>query len=187
MRAAGRGRIVNVSSISGRIGFPALSVYAATKHAVEGFAEALRWEVEPFGIQVVNVEPGTIHTPMYFENQRRGALVSKEGPYAALSEAVERIIFGDIERAPGADVVGTAIARLVTQPAPPFRTVIGKEARALVILRRLLPDRAFSLGMRQALGADSEEKPSSRARSRTVPVPDFRVRERERERERERV
>lgn len=158
MRAAGRGRILNVSSVSGRIAFPALAVYAATKHAVEGFAEGLRWEVEPFGIQVVNVEPGTVKTPIFYENQRRGALVpdakdpaAPRSPYAALTETVERIILGDLEKAPAADVVGAALARLLTQPSPPFRTVIGSEARTLVALRRLLPDRVFSLGMRQAL------------------------------------
>lgn len=153
MRAAGRGRIINVSSISGRIAFPALSVYGATKHAVEGFAEGLRWEVEPFGIHVVNVEPGTVKTPIFFENQRRGALVTKDSPYASMSAAVERIIFGDLAKAPEPDVVGAAIAQLVTQPSPPFRTVLGGEARTLVALRRLLPDRVFSLGMRQALRA----------------------------------
>lgn len=160
MRAARRGRIINVSSISGRIAFPALSVYGATKHAVEGFAEGLRWEVEPLGIQIVNVEPGTVKTPIFYENQRRGALVpdpkdpdAEPSPYAALTQTVERIIFGDLAKAPEADVVGTAIARLLTQASPPFRIVLGSEARTLVALRRLLPDKVFSLGMRQALKA----------------------------------
>lgn len=151
MRAAGRGRIVNVSSVSGRIAFPLLGVYAATKHAVEGFSEGLRWEVEPFGIKVVNVEPGVIKTPIFFENGRRGEHVQKDGPYAALNEIVERILRGDLEKAPAADGVGAAIARLLIEPSPPFRTVLGSEARTLVALRRLLPDRLFSLGMRQAL------------------------------------
>jgi NAD(P)-dependent dehydrogenase (short-subunit alcohol dehydrogenase family) len=151
MRAAGRGRIVNVSSVSGRLGFPLLGVYAATKHAVEGFSEALRWELEPFGIQVVNVEPGMIKTPIFFENERRGEHFRKDGPYAAINEIVERILRGDLEKAPSADVVGAAIARLLRDPSPPFRSVLGSEARTLVALRRLLPDRLFSLGMRQAL------------------------------------
>lgn len=151
MRAARRGRVINVSSISGRIGFPLLASYAATKHAVEGFSEGLRWELDPFGIHVVNVEPGNIKTPIFFENQRRGSLVDKEGPYAAMSAAVEKIILDDVERAPTPEVVGTAIARLVDDPSPPFRVVVGSDARALVTLRRLLPDRVFSLAMRQAL------------------------------------
>lgn len=151
MRAARRGRIINVSSISGRIAFPLLAAYAATKHAVEGFSEGLRWELDPFGIHVVNVEPGTVKTPIFFENQRRGSLVNKEGPYAAMSAAVEKIILDDLERAPAPEIVGTAIARLIDDPSPPFRFVVGGDARALVTLRRLLPDRVFSLAMRQAL------------------------------------
>ena len=64
MRAAGRGRIINLSSISGRVALPLCSVYAATKHAVEGLSEALRWELEPFGIEVCVIEPGTFRTPI---------------------------------------------------------------------------------------------------------------------------
>jgi len=155
MRAAGRGRIVNVSSVSGRVAFPLLAVYAATKHAIEGLSEGLRWEVEPFGIRIVNVEPGVVKTPIFFENHRLGELVSKDGPYAALSEIVERIVRGDVEKAPSADVVGATIARLLAEPSPPFRIVLGNEARTVVALRRLLPDRLFSLGMRQALRGKS--------------------------------
>jgi len=126
-------------------------VYAATKHAVEGFSEGLRWEVDPFGVQVVSVEPGTIKTPIFYENQRRGALVSKDGPYAAISAAVEKIILGDLERAPSPEVVAEAILGVIDDPSPPFRVVVGGEARALVALRRLLPDRVFSMAMRQAV------------------------------------
>lgn len=151
MRAAGRGRIINVSSVSGRLTFPLLSIYGATKHAVEGFAEGLRWEVEPFGLEIVNVEPGVVKTPIYTENQRRGALVDKDGPYAAMNQRVEEILLADVEKAPSADVVGAAIARLVTEPNPPFRVMIGADARALVTLRQLLPDRLFSMGMRRVL------------------------------------
>ncbi len=151
MRTAGRGRIINVSSVSGRITFPLLSIYGATKHAVEGFSEGLRWEVEPFGIQVVNVEPGMVKTPIFTENQRRGAMVSMEGPYASMNGHVEDLLLRDIDKAASADTVGSAIARLVTEPSPPFRVVLGTDARALVTLHRLLPDRLFSLGMRRVL------------------------------------
>lgn len=151
MRAARRGRVINVSSISGRVAFPLLAVYAATKHAVEGFSEGLRWELDPFGVQVVSVEPGTIKTPIFFENQRRGSLTSKEGAYAAMSVAMEKIILEDAERGPAPEVVGSAICELIDDPSPPSRVVVGGEARALVTLRRLLPDRVFSFAMRQAL------------------------------------
>lgn len=152
MRAAGRGRILNVSSLSGRIGLPAVSGYAATKHAVEGFSEALRWEVEPFGVSVVVIEPGTFRTPIFFENGRRGAGVSFEGgPYAEISKNIERLLKEEAERAPPPDAVGRGIARLMGLKSPPFRTIIGRDAQTLVTLRQVVPDRLFATGVRRLL------------------------------------
>lgn len=148
MRAAGRGRVINVSSMQGRVGLPCVSAYAATKHAIEGFSESLRWELEPFGVGVHLVEPGTTRTPMIAGKQRRGALVSSKGPYAALHEWVERFIKEEAERAATPELVGARIAELVTAPSPPFRTIVGREASALVALRRALPDRVFASGVR---------------------------------------
>ena len=149
MRAGSRGRIVNLSSLSGRVGLPAASTYAATKHAVEGFSEALRWEVEPFGISVCLIEPGTFKTPIFFENQRKGELLDPDGPYAAMSRRIEAIVQQSAENAKPPDHVGRAIARVLREPSPPFRTLVGADATALVTLRRALPDRLFATGLRR--------------------------------------
>jgi NAD(P)-dependent dehydrogenase (short-subunit alcohol dehydrogenase family) len=151
MRAARRGRIINVSSLSGRLGFPLASVYASTKHAVEGFSEALRWEVEPFGIEVCLVEPGTFKTPIFFDNQRRGQQVASDGPYAAITDKLSRLALDGASKAPPPDAVGKAIARLVDAPSPDFRTLVGIDARALVALRRVVPDRLFASGLRRVI------------------------------------
>ena len=151
MRAAGRGRIINISSLSGRVAPPLVSVYAATKHAVEGFSESLRWELDPFGIQVVSVAPGTIRTPIFIENLRRGALVNKDSAYAAMTEAVEGRVFGGVDRAPTPETVAAVVVRLIAHPSPRFRVTVGAEARTLVALRRVLPDRLFSMAMRRAI------------------------------------
>jgi NAD(P)-dependent dehydrogenase (short-subunit alcohol dehydrogenase family) len=171
MRAAQRGRIINISSLLGRVAFPMLSVYAASKHAVEGFSEALRWEVEPFGVEVCLVEPGTFRSAISFGErlgERRGAGVSASGPpttgpgaaptagllrspYRALAEAIEKMVAEDAGQAPAPDAVGKAIAALVSDPAPRFRTVIGIDARTLVTLRRMVPDRLFASGIRRLL------------------------------------
>ncbi len=152
MRANRRGRIVNVSSISGRIGFPCLAVYAASKHAVVGWSDGLRHELRDFGIEVCVIEPGTYKTAIYFGNQRRGALVDEAGAYAELSKVMERLFLGGAEAAPGPDAVGRRIALLLREPSPPFRTVIGSQARALSALRRVVPDALFSSGMRRIMG-----------------------------------
>jgi NAD(P)-dependent dehydrogenase (short-subunit alcohol dehydrogenase family) len=151
MRAAQRGRIINVSSISGRMGLPLVSVYAATKHAVEGLSESLRWELEGFGIDVCLIEPGTIKTAIFFDNLRRGANVLKAGPYAALSGIVEKLFLEEAEKAPPPDTVGRTIAGLLGEASPRFRTVIGTDARTLVTLRRMVPDRLFASGIRRLL------------------------------------
>lgn len=152
MRASRRGRIINISSVSGRVGFPVLSIYAASKHAIEGFSEALRWEVEPFGVQVCLVEPGTFKTPIFFDNQRRGTNVSKDGPYGALNDVIEKLILEGAEKAPPPDEVGRITARLLSESSPAFRTVVGRDARTLVTLRRMMPDRLFATGVRRFMG-----------------------------------
>ena len=151
MRAAKRGRIVNVSSISGRVGLPLVSTYAATKHAVEGLSESLRWELEGFGIDVCLVEPGTFKTPIFFANLRRGANIPAAGPYTAMTEMVEKLFLEEAEKAPAPDAVGRSIAGLLGQETPRFRTVIGTDARTLVTLRRMVPDRLFASGIRRLL------------------------------------
>lgn len=148
MRAARRGRIINISSLSGRLGLPCVSGYAASKHAVEGFSEALRWEVESFGVTVHVVEPGTVRTPIFFGNQRRGSLVSSDGPYAPLNQWVEKVVTEEAQRAPHPDMVGQIVESILTSPSPSFRTTVGRDARTLVTLRRALPDRLFASGVR---------------------------------------
>lgn len=149
MRAAQRGRIINVSSVSGRLAFPLLSAYAASKHAVEGFSEALRWELEPFGVDVCLVEPGTFKTPIYSANLKRAAAPSRV--YQPLTEVVERLLLESAEKAPGPEAVGRAIARIVGEPSPRFRTLVGIDARTLVTLRRMVPDRLFASGVRRLI------------------------------------
>ena len=151
MRAAQRGRIINVSSISGRVGLPLVSTYAATKHAVEGLSESLRWELEGFGIDVCLVEPGTFKTPIFFDNLRRGANVPKTGPYSLLSGIVEKLFLEEAEKAPPPDAVGRAIAGLLGEASPRFRTVVGTDARTLVTLQRMVPDRVFASAIRRLL------------------------------------
>jgi short-subunit dehydrogenase len=151
MRAARRGRIVNISSLSGRVALPGVSIYAATKHAVEGFSESLRWEVEPFGISVCLVEPGTFKTPIFFANQRRTEALLSNGPYASMTEKLEKLVLAGAEKASPPDLVGKTIARLLAQATPPFRTALGVDARTLMALRRVMPDALFATGVRRII------------------------------------
>lgn len=150
MREAGRGRIVNVSSLSGRMSPPLVSVYAATKHAVEGFSEGLRWEVEPFGVHVTTVAPGMIKTPMFFENLKRGSLRSDASPYAAMRATLEKRILAGAQKGLGPEAVGAVIARVLHDPSPAHHVPVGADAHVLSTLRRVVPDRLLKGVMRRA-------------------------------------
>lgn len=151
MRVARRGRIINVSSTSGRVSVPCLSIYAATKHAVEGFSDALRFELAPLGIGVFVVAPGTFRTPIFFENLRRGALVGDAGPYAELTRRIESLAIAGARRAPPPDEVGRTIRRIVGDASPPFRTIVGRDGLAMTALRGVIPDRLFAFALGRAL------------------------------------
>src|ERR687889_1801289 len=89
MRRQGYGRIVNVSSMGGKLTFPGAGYYHASKHAIEALSDALRFEVEGFGVKVSVIEPGLIRTG--FAHAAVGSIVSpQDGPYAGFDEAVAR-------------------------------------------------------------------------------------------------
>src|SRR5919109_3876099 len=92
MRRQGWGRIVNVSSIGGKLVFPGGSFYHGTKHAVEAISDAMRFEVRPFGVRVIIVEPGTVITPL--GDTALGSLPDATGPYAAFKEGLAETVAG---------------------------------------------------------------------------------------------
>src|SRR3954454_10945269 len=91
MRGAGSGRIVNLSSMGGRLTFPGGGVYHATKHAVEALSDALRFEVKEFGVDVVVIEPGLIITEFGETSSGSLAEVEEHGPYSEFNAEVSRV------------------------------------------------------------------------------------------------
>jgi len=142
MRAQRSGRIINMSSMGGKIYEPLGGWYHATKFAVEGLSDSLRLELRPFGIHVVIIEPGAIITE--WNQIARDNLLATSGDtaYARLAESVTATMAAaDV---PGAssppDVVARAVARAVRAWRPKTRYPVGKHARSAVLGRRLLPD-----------------------------------------------
>ena len=134
MRAQRAGRIITVSSLAGRVPVPFWGHYNASKAAVGGLMETLRYEVEPFGIRVCLVEPGAIKTPFYAQPYAR------EMPeYERWRRAAFAVLKGFEAKAPGPELVGKAVGRLVSKRNPPLRTLVTAEARILTFLRWLLP------------------------------------------------
>jgi NAD(P)-dependent dehydrogenase (short-subunit alcohol dehydrogenase family) len=145
MRAAGRGRLVMMSSLCGRIGSVAISPYVASKFALEGWSESLALEVTPFGIQVVLIEPGIVPTE-FFGVERRTAKGARtaESPYfnwfrRAELEADALVRNARITPADVADAVHRALVRR----RPALRYGVGRRATLLMSLRRHLPGELF--------------------------------------------
>jgi short-subunit dehydrogenase len=146
MRRAGRGTIVNLSSMGGRLVFPGGGAYHATKYAVEALSDALRMEVRGFGIDVVCVEPGLIRTE--FGATAAGGVAEDAGPYAAFNRSVaaqtRQVYAGPLARLGGGpETVADAIAKALAAERPPARVPVTASARVMIGLRRLLPDRLW--------------------------------------------
>ncbi len=153
MRAQRSGTVVNVSSIGGKIYTPLGAWYHATKHAVEGFSDALRLELAAFGIRVVVVEPGAIRTEWDGIAVDSMMETSGSGPYAAFAQKTKRFMEDAYQGGSGSppSVVAAAIAAAVEAERPKTRYVVGDQARLAVAARWLLPDRAFDAFIRSQM------------------------------------
>jgi len=146
MRAAGRGRIINISSVLGLVPAPYMASYAATKHAIEGYSESVDHEVREHGIRVLLVEPA--YTRTGFDAKA----IQPDGPLPIY--AVQRQVFdGVMERAmaDGDDpaIVAKAIVAAATDPKPKLRSTAGPTAGRVSALRRFVPTRVFDRQIRK--------------------------------------
>lgn len=156
MRERKSGRIINVSSIGGRIYEPLGAWYHATKFAVEGLSDSLRLEVAPFGIDVTIIQPGPIRTEWNTIARDSMVTVSGEGPYAEVARRMratyEKIDGGRSAGTP--EQVAEAIVRAATARRPKTREAVPASAKTVVGARRLLSDRAMDRVMRRVLTGD---------------------------------
>jgi NAD(P)-dependent dehydrogenase (short-subunit alcohol dehydrogenase family) len=149
MRRQRWGKIVNISSVGGKLTFPGGGFYHATKHAVEALSDALRFEVAGFGIDVVVIEPGTIRTAF---GDTAIASVAGLGNDGSAYSAFNRAVAGKIREAyegrlaalsAGPEAVAAAIERAITARKPRTRYPVTAAAHVLLRVRKWLPDRAF--------------------------------------------
>jgi len=138
MREAGRGTIINISSVSGRFALPAFAPYATSKFAIEGFSEALRLEMRPFGVRVVLVEPGPYRTDIWAKGFA-GFAAKENSPYKAELEAILRYARRTAEASPDPVEVAQLIARIAEHPQPKLRYPIGRQAALMLWLKERLP------------------------------------------------
>jgi len=152
MRAQGRGTIINVSSIGGLMGLPYQGLYSASKYALEGLSEALRMEVKAFGVHVVLLEPGDIHTAFTANRRNTRASGATSAYYETYTRVLEKIE-SDERNGAQPEVVARTVARIIAIPAPKARYVVGPFYEKLaVLLKRLSPDALFEWIMRLNYG-----------------------------------
>jgi len=151
------GRVVFVSSIGGRMSLPFGAPYHASKHGIEAVADCLRQELHPWNIGVSVIEPGSIDTPIW----ERGEAIAEEVSSRAHSsqeelygETIERFraaVRRTAERGIAPEKVAAAIFHALAASRPRTRYLVGADARAQAVARRLLPDRAFDAMVRRVM------------------------------------
>jgi NAD(P)-dependent dehydrogenase (short-subunit alcohol dehydrogenase family) len=153
MRKQGSGRIINISSGAGRIGYPGGSAYVSSKFALEGLSESMAFEVEQFGIKTVLVEPGFIRTNFAENIVTAKKAQDPNSPYSQMmmqmkSSSHRRRM---IENAPDADLVASVIVEAATAKEPDLRYLAGKDVQQMVAAKKSMSDEEFQNMIRQSV------------------------------------
>ena len=152
MRDRREGRIVNIGSMGGKLTFPGGGIYHATKYSLEAISDAMRWELDGFGIKVVLIEPGLITTS--FGETAHGSVgaTDDDGPYAEFNRQVAKTTAGVYEGpmaklGAGPEAVARKIEKALTSSRPRARYTVTPSAKLSIGQRKLLSDRMWDRAM----------------------------------------
>jgi NAD(P)-dependent dehydrogenase (short-subunit alcohol dehydrogenase family) len=153
MRKQGSGRIINISSGAGRIGYPGGSAYVSSKFALEGLSESMAYEIEQFGIRTVLVEPGFVRT-----NFGENIVIAKKAqdpnsPYSQMMMQMKSSSYRRrmIENASDADLVASVVVEAATAKEPNLRYLAGKDVQQMVAAKKNMSDEEFQKMIRQSV------------------------------------
>src|SRR5215469_3201945 len=149
MRKQNSGIIVNISSAVGRFGFPITSAYVSTKFAIEGLSESMAYEVEPFGIKVVLIEPGYTKTNAFNNMVTAKKSQDANSPYSQLMKKMVSSTEHGFETASPPDVVANGVLKAVTSDNPSLRYLAGKHVEKWMEAKRSVSDEEFHKMMKQ--------------------------------------
>jgi NAD(P)-dependent dehydrogenase (short-subunit alcohol dehydrogenase family) len=158
IRQGGRGRIVNISSIGGRVAAPMVGPYAASKFAVEGLSDSLRRELRPWGIHVALIEPGAVATPIWDKSIAAGDQIRAESPpeaerlYGEVIEAIRKQAQKNAVDGVPPKEVAEAVAHALTADKPKTRYLVGRDAKMRGPMAKLMPDRMMDAAIARVLG-----------------------------------
>lgn len=144
----GRGRVVFISSIGGRIAFPLTGAYHAAKFGIEAVGDVFRQELRPWGLRVAIVEPGSIDTPIWDRGERTADAIGERSPrrdalYGRAIESYRRVVRQTAERGIPPEKVAGVVERALTSPRPRTRYLVGLDAKVQARLRPLIPTPVF--------------------------------------------
>ncbi|MEH7525833.1 oxidoreductase [Bacillus sp. JJ1503] len=139
MRSQGKGIIINMSSISGRMGFPGMSPYVASKHALEGWSECLRLEMKPFGVKVVLIEAGSYKTNIWSSGKHvTERSLHVQSPYYYYMKQIQQYIDNGSESFGDPREVARKITNIAEELDPQLRYPIGKGVKRSLFLKNML-------------------------------------------------
>ncbi|MBW4564326.1 MAG: SDR family oxidoreductase [Mojavia pulchra JT2-VF2] len=154
----GRGRIVNMGSISGRSAAPFLGAYNASKFALEALTDVMRMELRPWGISVSIIEPGAIATPIWeksftqADTAKQNLSQSAQNLYGHAMTAVRKQVGILASKSISADIVAQAVIHALTAKKPKTRYLVGQDAKMAAVLKYLLPDKLYDRVILYSMG-----------------------------------
>jgi NAD(P)-dependent dehydrogenase (short-subunit alcohol dehydrogenase family) len=146
MRQQKSGTIVNISSVGGRMGLPGLSAYHSAKFALEGLSESISYELEPFGIKVVVIEPGFIRTNIMNSSMIAKKAQDPKSPYFSLTQQLERSFKSAMQNTSASsppEEVAKVVLQAVTSESPKLRYTIGNDAASIIQAKTTMSDTEF--------------------------------------------
>lgn len=151
MRNQKSGIIVNVSSVAGKVGFPATPAYISTKFALEGLSESLRYELEQFGIKVIIVEPGAVRTDFTSNMKLAKKAADAKSPYSELTQKISTGLKLLLEHGTPPEEVAKVILKAVTSENPEPRYLAGNDAAMVMEARKNMSDIEFEKFMKKEI------------------------------------
>ena len=151
MRKQGSGRIINISSGAGRIGYPGGSAYVSSKFALEGLSESMAYEIEQFGIKTVLVEPGFVRTKIGENMAISKKTQDPNSPYSQMMQMMSSNQERMLENGSDADLVASVVAEAATSKEPNLRYLAGKDVQQMMAAKKSKSDEEFQKMMKQGL------------------------------------
>jgi NAD(P)-dependent dehydrogenase (short-subunit alcohol dehydrogenase family) len=151
MRKQGSGRIINISSGAGRIGYPGGSAYVSSKFALEGLSESMAYEIEQFGIRTVLVEPGFVRTKIGENMAISKKTQDPNSPYSQMMQMMSSNQERMLENGSDADLVASVVAEAATAKEPNFWYLAGKDVQQMMAAKKSRSDEEFQKMMKQGL------------------------------------